>query len=100
MKRITLNLRTSEVLSVRKAASIAGANHVVVHTDSHQECGRVAAPHISAEDERVRLDVMVVDSQLDEVVSAILTTAHFGRIEKISLVNAKYVLSNFCKLAA
>ncbi len=100
MKRITLILKTSEVLPVRKAASVAGANHIVVHTMPHREYALVPIQHVSAEDDLVKLDVMVVDSHFDEVVSTILTTAHFGKIEKISSINAKHALLSFSKLAA
>ena len=100
MKRITLILKTAEVLPVRKAACIAGANHIVVHTMPHRECALVPIRQVSAEEDLVKLDVMVVDSHFDEVVSTILTTAHFGKIEKISSVNAKHALFSFGKLAA
>ena len=100
MKRITLIMKTSEVMTVRKAACIAGANHVVVHTISHRECVWFQNPHVSAEDAPVRLDVTVVDSLSDEVVSAILTTARLAKIEKISIVNAKQASYSLCGLAA
>jgi len=93
MKRITIILKTSEVMSVRKAACIAGANHVVVHPTSHRECAWFPSPQASAEGAPVRLGLMVVDRLSDEVVSAILATAHFGKIENISPVNAKHALS-------
>ena len=100
MKRITIILKTSEVMSVRKAACIAGADRIVAHPISHKESVWFSNPHVSAKDELVRLDVMVVDNQSDEVISAILATARLGKIEKISSVNAKHALSNLCLLAA
>jgi len=100
MKRITLVLRTSEVLPVRKAASIAGASHVVVHTMPHRECALVPSMRISEEDDLIRLDVMVIENHFDMVVSTILATAHFGKIEKISTINAKHALFELCKMAA
>ena len=100
MKQITLILKTSEVMSVRKAACIAGADRVVAHPVSHKESVWFSNPHVSAGDELVRLDVMAVDSKSDEVISAILTAARLGKIEKISSVNAKFALSNLCLLAA
>jgi len=100
MKRITLILKTSEVMSVRKAACIAGADRIVAHPISHKESVWFSSPHVSAEDELIRLDVMVVDRQFDEVISAILTTAQLGKIEKISSVNAKHALSDQLLLAA
>ncbi|MGA8148344.1 MAG: hypothetical protein WB870_12355 [Gallionellaceae bacterium] len=89
MKRITLILRTLEVMSVRKAAHIAGASHVVVHPVSHRECAWLPRPQASAEGAPVRLDVMAVDRLSDEVVSAILATAHLGKIEKAQSMQGK-----------
>jgi hypothetical protein len=43
---------------------------------------------------------MVVDSQFNEVVSAIFAALRIGIIEKISTVNAKYALTSINKLAA
>lgn len=100
MKRITLIMKTSEVMAVRKAACIAGANHVVVHAISHRECVWFQSPQVSAEDAPVRLDVTVIDSLSEEVVSTILATAPLGKIEKISTVNAKQASHSFCGLAA
>ncbi|MGO8756368.1 MAG: hypothetical protein ACLQHK_14225 [Gallionellaceae bacterium] len=100
MKRITLILKTSEVMSVRKAACIAGASHVIVHPVSHRECAWFPSPQASAEGAPVRLDVMVVDRLSDEVVSAILATAHLGKIEKISTANARQASHSLCRLAA
>lgn len=100
MKRITLILKTSEVIAVRKAACIAGAERIVAHPISHRESVWFSSPHVSAEDELVRLDVMVVDSQFDEVISAILKTARLGKIEKISQVNAVQPSYSLLKLAA
>ena len=99
MKRITLILRTSEVIAVRKAACIAGADRMAAHPVSYRECAWASIPHIPVEDELVRLEVMAVDSQFDGVVSAILSAARFGKIEKISHVNAKHALSD-CRLLA
>jgi nitrogen regulatory protein PII len=100
MKRITIILKTSEVMSVRKAACIAGADRIVAHPISHRESIWFPSPHVSEDDELIRLDVMVVDSQSDEVVSAILKTARLGKIEKISQVNAKQPAYSLFKLAA
>ena len=100
MKRITLILKTSEVMSVRKAACIAGADRIVANPISHWESVWFPSSHVSKDDELVRLDVMVVDSQSDGVVSAILATARLGKIEKISQINAKQPAYNLLKLAA
>ena len=100
MKRITLVLKTSEVMAVRKAACIAGADRIAAHPISHRESVCFSSRHVSADDEFVRLDVMVVDKNSDEVVSAILKTARVGKIEKISQLNARHALANVYLLAA
>ena len=100
MKRITLILKTTEVMAVRKAACIAGADRIVAHPISHQESACFSSRDIPADDEFVRLDVMVIDKNSDEVVSAILKTARVGKIEKITPVNARHALANVWLLAA
>ena len=100
MKLITLILKTSEVMAVRKAACIAGADRIVAHPVSHRETACFSTRDISDDDEFIRLDVMVIDRNSDEVVSAIVKTARVGKIEKISPVNARHALANFCLLAA
>jgi len=100
MKRITLILKVSEVMAVRKAACIAGADRIVAHQVSSRETNYFSSREISVDDEFVRLDVMVIDKNSDEVVSAILKTVHDGMIEKISPVNARHVLANLSLLAA
>ena len=100
MKRITLILKTSEVMAVRKAACIAGADRIVAHPVSHRETACFSTRDISDDDEFIRLDVMVIDKNSDEVVSAIVKTARVGKIEKICQVNARHALANVCLLAA
>ena len=100
MKRIALILKTSEVISVRKAVAIAGADHIVAHAISHHESVWFTSSQVSEGDELVGLDVVVVDSKSDEVMSAILKTAHHGKIERISHINARHAFANFNKLAA
>ena len=73
MKRITLILKTSEVMSAHKTACIAGANQVFANPVSHRKCIWFPSPHVSAEDAPARPDVRVGDSLSDAVVSAILT---------------------------
>ena len=58
MKRITLILKTSEVMSVRKAVRVAGANRIEVQP-SHRECGGDPNTIVSAEDELLQLELMV-----------------------------------------
>ena len=100
MKRITLVLKNSEVLDVRKAACIAGAECIVAHPIAHRERFCFSSRQVTTEDEFVRMDVTVVDRNSDEVVSAILKTARVGKIEKISHVNARHALANLHLLAA
>ena len=100
MKRITLILKTSEVMAVRKAACIAGADHIVAHPVSHRETACFLSRDISADDEFIRLHVMAIDRNSDEVVSAIVKTARVGKIEKIIQVNARHALANVYLLAA
>jgi nitrogen regulatory protein PII len=100
MKRITLILKTSEIMAVRKAACIAGADRIVARAISKRDRACFSSHEISADDEFLRLDVMVIDKNSDEVVSAIVKTARVGKIEKISQVNARHVLANLCLLAA
>lgn len=100
MKRITLVLKTSEVMSVRKAACIAGADRVVAFPVSNRESVCFTNPNASFDEAPVRLYVTVIDSLSDGVVSAILAAARFGKIEKINNINAKQALSNICLLAA
>lgn len=100
MKRITLILKISEVMAVRKAACIAGADRIVAHQISIRETTCFSRRDISADDKFVRLDVMVVDKNADEVVSAIIKTVRVGKIEKISPVNARHALANLSLQAA
>jgi nitrogen regulatory protein PII len=100
MKQITLILKTSEVMAVRKAACIAGADRIVAHPVSHRETACFSRRDVLHDDEFIRLDVMVIDRNSDEVVSAIVKTARVGKIEQITQVNARHALANLCLLAA
>ena len=100
MKRITLILKTSEVMAVRKAACIAGADRIVAHPIAHRETACFSSRDISAIDEFIRLDVIVIDKNADEIISAILKTARVGKIEKITQVNARHALADVWLLAA
>jgi nitrogen regulatory protein PII len=100
MKRITLILKTSEIMAVRKAACIAGADRITACPVSQRDTAYFSNRNNPADDEFVRLDVMVIDKNADEVVSAIVKTASVGKIEKICPVNARHAFANLCLLAA
>lgn len=94
MKRITAVLRTSEVTEVRRAIFAAGGNRVVIAIVPHRpgaiglvdwHCGTPRA----ARGDHVRLSVTVDDGRSEEVVSAIIASAHTGMIEKIAFLPAK-----------
>lgn len=94
MKRITAVLRTSEITEVRRAIFAAGGNRVVVTVVPHRPgaielvdwyCGTPNA----ARSDHVRLSVTVDDGRSEEVVSAIIASAHTGMIEKIAFLPAK-----------
>lgn len=72
MKRITHMIKTSEAMSVRKAAYIASANQVFANPISQRECAWFQSPHVSVKDAPGRFDVGVVDNLSDEVVSNVL----------------------------
>ena len=94
MKLITTVLKSSEVGNVRKAVTVAGAERVVVsmlvRRNRAIELGDWYDSSVSAgQDDPVRVEVMVDDNQADSVVSAIIATARFGKIEKITLYPVK-----------
>lgn len=87
MKRITAVLRTSEATEVRKAIFAAAGDRIVVTTVSHRLCAiELADWHCGMpdadRDRYVRLSVTVEDFRAQQVVSAIIATAHAGMIEK------------------
>lgn len=107
MKRIATVLKASEVTSVRKAVSVAGASHIVITPISHRECAIdlgdwYCGTPVSEHDDHVRLDATVDDDRSDDIISAILTTAHVGKIENIAPrpITANRVSSRFSKRAA
>jgi len=89
MNRITLLLKSSEVMAVRKAVFAAGAQRVVVSSIHSQEWTSSLkdwyfGKPTSSSDTPVRIDVGVDEEHADNVVSAFLTTAHVGKIERIA----------------
>jgi DNA-directed RNA polymerase beta' subunit len=72
MKRIAHMMKTSNAMSVRKAACIAGANQVFANPISRRECAWFQCPHVSEEDAQDQFDVRIVNNLSDEVVSAVL----------------------------
>jgi nitrogen regulatory protein PII len=94
MKRISVVLKASEATMVRKAVCRAGGERVVV---TPMTC-RVRAAEIAdwycgaqpaACGDQLRLDVVTDDAHADAIVSAILATAHTGKIEQITRMPAK-----------
>lgn len=94
MKRITAVVKTSEVTEVRKAIFAAGGNRMAVAMIPHRQCSIELADWYCGtpnadRDDHVRLDVTVDEGRAEKVVSAIISTAHSGMIEKIALLPAK-----------
>lgn len=88
MNCITMLLKTSDVMAVRRAVFTAGASRVAVLPLSKQ----VRAAHFYdwnfskndlLYDTPIRIDVGVDDCHADEVISAFLMTAHVGIIKRI-----------------
>jgi len=104
MKRITAVLKTSEVTEVRKAIFSAGGNRMAVATVPHRMCTvELADWHCGTpkaeRNDYVRLDVTVDDSRSEDVISAIIATAHSGMIEKIAFFPSKANRISFDRLA-
>jgi len=88
MNCITMLLKTSDVMAVRRAIFAAGASRVAVFPvpdgartayiqdwyfgNDHAKC-----------DTPIRIDVGVDESHTDDVISAFLMTAHIGMIKKV-----------------
>lgn len=86
MRRIAMVLKSSEAASVRKAATAAGANLVIVTPISKRNgavnLGRWYCDDVGA-DQAVRLEVIAEDESSNAIVSAILAHARAGGIENI-----------------
>ena len=85
MQRITTVLNESEVMAVRKAVCIAGAERVEITPLPYRMCGidmmDIHSEKIAAEaDKHVRLDVTVDSSRSGCIVAAIRRIAHAGKI--------------------
>jgi nitrogen regulatory protein PII len=88
MNRITMVLKSSDVMAVRRAVFEAGASRVVVTPLPRQEWATYRdwylGKHASWGNEPIRIDVGVDECHADKIVSAFLTTARSGKIEKIT----------------
>ena len=84
MKRITTVLKACEALEVRRAVLTAGANRVVLFPINRRaelvdwHCGS------ALREDHVRIEVTAEDSRSDGILSAIMNTAHVGKIEAIT----------------
>jgi len=94
MRRIRIVLKESDVTAVRKAVCGAGGDRVVITPRSHRVCAAELAdwycgtPY-SQRDDQVSLEVVADDDHADAVVSAIVATAHVGKIEQITRMSAE-----------
>jgi hypothetical protein len=88
MNRITLMLKSSDVMPVRRAVFAAGANRVLVTPLPRQESTKYLdwyfGKPIPSCDAPVKVDVGVDESHVDGVISAFLRTASVGKIEKVT----------------
>jgi nitrogen regulatory protein PII len=88
MTRITMLLKSSDVMAVRRAVFAVGAQRVVVTSLPRQECAAYRDWYFGRQtewtDAPVRIDVSVDECHADKIVSAFLTTARAGKIERIT----------------
>jgi hypothetical protein len=89
MNRISMLLKSSDVMAVRRAVFAAGASRVVVSSIHSQERDSSLQDWYFGKpapwcDVPVRVNVGVDECHVDDVVSAFLTTAHVGKIERIT----------------
>jgi hypothetical protein len=94
MNRITMLLKSSEVMAVRRALFAAGASRVVVTPLPRQAWAAYLqdwyfGKPVSGCEAPIRIDVGVDEYHADDVVSAFLTTAHAGKIERIAQYPSK-----------
>ncbi len=85
MKRITVVLKESEAMAVRKAVCVAGGESIVITPIPYWMCGvdRVdiySEKRISESNKQVRLDVTADDSMAGSIVAVIRRIAHAGKI--------------------
>lgn len=89
MIKMTMLLKSSEVMPVRRAVFAAGAQRVVVDASAKREetislADWYRRKEPSAEDVPVRLEVLVDTQHTHDVISAFMRTAQVGKIERIS----------------
>jgi len=94
MNRITILLKSSDVMAVRRAVFAAGASRVVVSPLPRQAWTAYLqdwyfGKPVSWCEAPVRIDVGVDECYSDAVVSAFLTTASAGKIERIAQYASK-----------
>ena len=91
MKRIVVVLRAADAATVRKAAFTAGTEWLTITPVSRRESANKFEDWRSVPSDQqnaVRLDVIVDDNNSDRVVSAILSSAQAGAIEKFASINS------------
>lgn len=89
MKRINVVINASEMSTVRKAIFTAGASGLVIVQMPHGKCiGELGdwycGKDIATREDHMRLEVTSDDNRSDDIISAILSTAHAAKIEYIS----------------
>lgn len=94
MNKVTTLVKTSEVMSVRRALFEAGSQRIVVTPLPNREWDAALSDwHCSKElkwqDAPVRLDIWAARNRTDDIVSAFMRTASVGKIEKISNIMSK-----------
>lgn len=94
MNRVTMLLKSSDVMAVRRAVFAAGASRVVVTPLPRQAWAASLqdwyfGKPVSWCEAPVRIDVGVDKYHADDVVSAFLKTASVGKIEKVSHYHSK-----------
>ncbi len=85
MKRITVVLKESEAMAVRKAVCVAGGERIVITPIPYWMCGVdmvdiYSERRIHESNRQVRLDVTADDSMAGSIVAIIRRIAHAGRI--------------------
>jgi nitrogen regulatory protein PII len=94
MKRISVILRATEAMAVRKAVCAAGGDRVVITPIAQRACATELADWYCGTsagkcENHVRLDVTADDCYADTIVGAIVSTAHTGKIEQITRMPAR-----------
>lgn len=89
MNKITMLIKASEVMAVRRAIFEAGAERVEVNPlHSHEWEASLAdwyhGKKLQWQDAPISLDVFAEKNQITAVISAFMRVARVGKIEKIS----------------